>query len=35
MVDAYAYLISDILQLDGAANWLDPLSEMVNWMATD
>ena len=35
MVEAYAYLIREVLQLDGCANWLEPLGEMVRWMATD
>lgn len=35
MVVAYAHLIREILELDGCSNWLEPLGEMVQWMATD
>lgn len=35
VVEAYAILVKDLLVFDGVTNWLEPLSELVKWMAAD
>lgn len=35
IVEAYTVIIRDMISVDGVTNWLEPLGQLVKWMATD